>query len=627
MIPGPQTTISRYALAFASVCLAAAIRTVFEPWLTDRSPLLPFSIAILISGLFAGTGPGVFATVLSMIFGIGFFALTVGGPFTELLPHILLFLVLSASILYVAHANCQSHEKGVIARRALEQREQELRTVIDALPVGIWLTDQNGTVITTNRAVRTIWGGARYVGVEDYGQYKMWSSETGKLIEVPDYPGVRALSGETILNEVIEIEPFTGGRKDILISAMPLRIGDGPILGAVIVNEDITERRRALEELRNAKEQAEAANLAKDRFLAVLSHELRTPLTPVLMLAESLESHPGLPSTLRIDAAMMRRHVALEARLIDDLLDLTRIEKGKLHLERHLVDIHDILVSAVEMVRSEANAKEVKIGMEMRGYRRYINADRSRIKQVVLNLLGNALKFTQSGGSITVRAECRGDFVWVGISDTGIGIASESLTSIFDAFEQADATHRRFGGLGLGLAIAKSLLELHGGSIHANSPGVGRGAVFEFMLPAFEGPPQTASAPQPVHDESGTRLRILLVEDHEPTAFVLARLLRRRGHEVRMAASVREALAFDDQPIDLLVSDIGLPDGSGIDVIRHYRAAHSDFQAIALSGFGMDSDVENSLQAGFDRHLTKPVDFQTLQRAIAGLCDPMAQRG
>jgi PAS domain S-box-containing protein len=627
MMPGLQTTLSRYAFAFVAVGIASVFRAVFAEKLLDRSPLLPFLIAILMSGLFCGTGPGVFATAMSA--GIGFVLL---GYMEEvsagaMVSQWLLFLSLSGCILYVAHANCRSHERTVLARQALEQREEELKRVIEAMPVGIWIMDKDGRVASANEAVREIWGAVHYVDATGYKQYKSWHPDTGQPFAVEDYPASRALEGETILNEVVEIETFVGERREVLMSAVPLRIGTGPIFGAVVVNEDITDRRRALVELKKAKEQAEAASLAKDRFLAVLSHELRTPLTPALMLAESLETHPGLPPGLQTDAALMRHYISLEARLIDDLLDLTRTEKGKLHLDRHLVDLHEILRTALDMVRAEAKAKEITFVSEMRGLRRHINADRFRIKQVILNLLKNALKFTKPGGSITTKVENVGEFIRVSFTDTGIGLAPESLVSIFDAFEQSDAAHRQFGGLGLGLAIAKSLVELHGGSIHASSDGPGKGAVFEFMLPAFAAPPRKDLSPKSAPEENRPNLRIVLVEDHEPTAFVLARLLRRRGHDVHMAAKVSEAVAFSDQPLDLLISDIGLPDGTGLDVVRHYRASHSGFHAIALSGFGMDGDIENSLEAGFDRHLTKPVDFQTLQTAIAELCEPVSCKG
>ncbi|HWL51922.1 MAG TPA: ATP-binding protein [Chthoniobacteraceae bacterium] len=373
-------------------------------------------------------------------------------------------------------------------------------------------------------------------------------------------------------------------------------------------------------ELKNAKEQAEAANLAKDRFLAALSHELRTPLTPVLLLAESLESRPDLPDDLRKDASVIRRHVALEARLIDDLIDLTRIEKGKLHLERRVVNLHDILDIALSLMSKSAEAKGVALEFEPEARQSFIYADRPRIKQVILNLVSNAIKFTPAGGKITVVSRNKGDRVVLSVTDTGIGIPREALATIFNAFEQADASMRRYGGLGLGLAITRTIAELHGGRVRAESEGPGRGATFTVELPVSEAPEVAPAEAQKRPDLPHSNLRILLVEDHEPTAFVLSRLLKRRGHDVTVALNLEEAKTHDQQPIDLLVSDIGLPDGSGNDLVRHYRVAQNGgFKAIALSGFGMEADVERSMMAGFDRHMTKPVDFERLQTMVMEL--------
>ena len=267
------------------------------------------------------------------------------------------------------------------------------------------------------------------------------------------------------------------GPRSVLISAFPLSSNHGEgDRRALVVIEDITERQHAMEEIKRAKEEAEAASLAKDRFLAVLSHELRTPLTPVLMLAENMEKHAELPSSLRLDASMIRRYVSLEARLIDDLLDLTRIEKGKLHLEKNLVDFHEVIQSVVELLRLDAQNKEIGISINFRASRTGVMGDRARLKQVIWNLLGNALKFTPPGGGVAVSTEDQGDRLQVTIKDSGIGIPPQALSTIFEAFEQAVPEHRRFGGLGLGLAIARSLVELHGGEICAESEGVGRGS-------------------------------------------------------------------------------------------------------------------------------------------------------
>jgi len=374
-----------------------------------------------------------------------------------------------------------------------------------------------------------------------------------------------------------------------------------------------TELRKAIAELRLSKEKAEMASQAKDRFLAALSHELRTPLTPVLLAAEGLEARSGLSEEAHKEIALIRHHVRLEARLIDDLLDFTRFEKGKIHLEHQQVDLHEVLAAAIDLVRDEATRRNIRIVFHPDAPNPHVNGDRTRIKQVALNLLNNSLKFTPAGGNITATTRNTGEKVAVSVADTGIGIEPEALGRLFNAFENIGADQHRFGGIGLGLAIARKVVELHGGEIHAESAGPGKGALFTFALPICEQPAEPAAACDSSH------LRILLVEDHEPTAFILSRLLKRHGHAVRMAANRHEAFSLAGFPIDLLVSDIGLPDGSGIDVVRHYREVQKNFKAIALSGYGMETDVKRSLAAGFDRHVTKPIDFEALRHAIGEL--------
>jgi len=410
----------------------------------------------------------------------------------------------------------------------------------------------------------------------------------------------------------------------LVYRALLLSLASALILAAIhlwrqgqLHTRELQARKRELEkvigELRLSREKAEMASQAKDRFLAALSHELRTPLTPVLLATEGLEAQSGLSEDAHREIALIRHHIRLEARLIDDLLDFTRFEKGKIHLDHQPVDLHEVLQAAIGLVSDEARRKEIRIVSRPGAPSPCINGDRTRIKQVVLNLLNNALKFTPAHGVITATTRNTGDNVAVSVADTGIGIAREALGRLFNAFENVGADQHRFGGIGLGLAIARKVVELHGGEIHAESAGLGKGALFTFALPISEEPVAAA----PVQDHA--HLRILLVEDHEPTAFILSRLLKRHGHRVETAANRHEALALAGTPIDLLVSDIGLPDGSGIDVVRHYREVQEQFKAIALSGYGMDTDVQRSLAAGFDRHVTKPIDFETLRHAISDL--------
>jgi signal transduction histidine kinase/CheY-like chemotaxis protein len=387
--------------------------------------------------------------------------------------------------------------------------------------------------------------------------------------------------------------------------------------------------------LKLAHEETLAASRAKDDFLAALSHELRTPLNPVLLVASDAANNPQLPAGTRADFEMIRRNVELEARLIDDLLDLTRITRGKLLLDWQLLDAHHVLQEAMATVRMEAEKKEIRLAPVLHAGDHAVYGDSVRLQQVFWNVLKNAVKFTPEGGKITVKTFTQDERLFIQIIDTGIGMNSEELKRAFDAFSQGDHAEggaHRFGGLGLGLAISRMLVELHSGSIHASSEGRGQGATFLIQLPLARtvkndgALPSAKSAARILPAASSARtdaepLRILLVEDHEPTRTALTHLLARRRYEVAAAASLSEARAFaGKQKFDVLISDIGLPDGSGYDLMAELRERYG-LKGIALTGYGTEQDVARSQKSGFVAHLTKPVRMESLDSALATFLD------
>ncbi len=400
-----------------------------------------------------------------------------------------------------------------------------------------------------------------------------------------------------------------------LVRAEAMRDAEGKIVKWFGTNTDIHA-------LKLAQGEAERASRAKDNFLAALSHELRTPLTPVLMIAGSLRGDDRLPEDAREQLGVLERNIALEARLIDDLLDLTRISRGKLALRPQPCDAHSLIGLAVEIVRDDAQAKGITFQRDLAARHSGLLADPARFQQVIWNLLRNAVKFTPAGGTITIRTRDQAsDRLCIEVSDTGIGIQPEAVEKIFLPFDQGghEGDHR-FGGIGLGLAIAHAIVDLHDGTIVAESEGVGKGATFTVELPNAGDPPHGASDEpdgelDPAHPVA--KLSLLLVEDHEPTLRVLTRLLTRAGHRVVNAGTVANALAAAESgTFDLVISDLGLPDGTGVELMMQLRDRYH-LRGIALSGYGMEEDIARSRAAGFQTHLIKPVDFDQLRRAIA----------
>lgn len=363
-----------------------------------------------------------------------------------------------------------------------------------------------------------------------------------------------------------------------------------------------------------ARAESERANLAKDSFLAMLSHELRTPLTPVLTSVLALEQTNDLTDEVRASLQMIRRNVELEARLIDDLLDLTRISKGKVQLSIEEVDAHSLLQNALEICQADIDKKNLALCTDFAAKNVSLEADPARLQQIFWNLIKNAVKFTPEGGRIEIRTQNNDGQLQVQVSDNGMGIDAQMLPKIFNAFEQGD--RMQLGGLGLGLAISKALVETHSGKLIAESPGKNQGATFTATFRVAERHAGTSKNAIPTIPAERKSMRVLLVEDHEDTNRSLTQLLRRRGYHVQAAHSVESALAAAaHERFDVLVSDIGLPDGSGIDLMQKLKSDHQIF-GIALTGFGMEEDLRRSQEVGFNHHLVKPVDLNRLDALI-----------
>ncbi len=463
-------------------------------------------------------------------------------------------------------------------------------------------------------------------------------------IDACDDPAAFAVWAKELAEKGQILWESTGLRKDgrripIELNTSLFDLGGRPAMISIL--RDMTLRKRTEAALAAAKTAAEEASRAKDRLMATVSHELRTPLMPILMRLSMLQEDPQVPASLQKSITMMRQGIELETRLIDGLLDLTRLARGKLQLKPEFVDAHELLERALAMSAEEDDAMGPAIRRDLKATQHMVHVDPLRMQQVCWNIIKNAMHYTPLGGTLTLESDNTAEgMLELRFIDTGIGIDSEFLPRIFDAFERGpNMADVRPGGLGLGMAIAKTLMQQLGGSIAVASEGRGKGSTFTVRLPLASttaggegagsdggdgegagGQPARPASPLPdvpaPAPAAPAPLRILWVEDDPTTRKVLAHLLRTMGHNVQPTSTVQEAIAAaESQAFDLLLSDIGLPDGSGIDVMRWF-SQHRPIPGIAISGFGQDEDMQRSLVAGFAMHLVKPVPVSTLRRAI-----------
>ena len=406
-----------------------------------------------------------------------------------------------------------------------------------------------------------------------------------------------------------------GTKLPVHLTASLLPLQDQVVICLIVTDLSLQKRQ---EELRLAKEVAEEANLAKDNFLAALSHELRTPLTPALMALVLLERNQTLSDSVKEDISMIRANIELETRLIDDLLDLTRIVQGKLELNDEPLDVHALLLRAIDICRPDIEAKQQRLTLHIDAHCSKTTGDTVRIQQVMWNLIRNAVKFTPPGGSITISTQnVDEEKLRVCVEDSGIGFQSENAPKLFAAFEQNGRNiTRQFGGLGLGLTISRSIMLAHGGSIQAESAGPKKGATFTIELPLRKSAHTSFPASSPSVSSNGQVLRILLVENHDDTRMAIERLLRNLKHEVRSAGSAQEALELATQhEFDLVLSDLGLPDENGLELMSKLRDRFG-LRGIAVTGYGMKEDIERSREAGFVHHLIKPIDPNQLGELV-----------
>lgn len=521
------------------------------------------------------------------------------------------------------------HPDDVIAERGallrLEQAEEAareanatLRAVVEALPLGVIATDADGHVMRWNSAAQRIFG---------------WSEDevVGRTppIVPPDkedeFRGrlARILAGESEAGFETERVRKDGRRVAVSLSSAPLRATTGTVVSTLTICEDISERKRAEQEMARLYAEANRAARVKDEFLATLSHELRTPMNAMSVWVHLLRRGEVPADRVSYALEVIERNTKAQLRLIDDILDVSRIVSGKLRLRSNSVDLIKIAHTASELLRPAAADRKLSLVVSVPSGTIRVQGDAPRLQQVITNLLSNAVKFTAAGGRVELALDTVGDTAVIAVSDSGAGIAPEFLPHVFERFTQADSgPSRSHGGLGLGLAIVRHLVEAHRGAVSADSPGVGHGSTFRVTLPLAA----VAEAAEAIEESNGeervplTGIRVLVVDDDRDTRDLLHLLLAERGAVVHVAGSAAEASAlFDAERPGIVIADIGMPGEDGYMLLHRLRAIDPDvvFHAIAVSGYVSDDDRSRARAAGFQAHLAKPLDIPTLMRTIA----------
>jgi signal transduction histidine kinase/CheY-like chemotaxis protein len=513
----------------------------------------------------------------------------------------------------------QAERHALDAAHQAESERHLLDALLEAAPVGIAMVDAAGKVIRVNRGNQNLWGEALPLSetIDEYAEWKGWwadgSDRQGRRLEPREWALARALRGEEAPRDIVEIEPFgaPGVRKTIVNCGAPVRDDNGEITGAVVAQIDITEHVKAEEKLREADRR-------KDEFLAMLAHELRNPLAPISAAAELIEMVPLNAKRLKQTSQVISRQVRHMTGLVDDLLDVSRVTRGLVNLNKIDLDVKHIISDAIEQVRPIIEGKRHHLTVELAPEPAHVLGDRKRLVQILTNLLHNAAKYTPEGGTIHLQMETPDGHVRLCVLDTGIGIAPELQPRIFELFAQAERpADRSQGGLGIGLALVKSLVELHEGHVVCHSEGVGKGSQFIVTLPRLlehgtvtKERPDTRQLPK-----AAQKLRILVVDDNADAAQMLAMYLEAAGHQVLVEHGSKRALerARIDMP-DVCILDIGLPELNGNELARRLRAQKETAEAIliAVTGYGQEQDKQNAMDAGFDHHFVKPVETAKL---------------
>ncbi|MFW6093804.1 MAG: ATP-binding protein [Pseudomonadota bacterium] len=610
-----------YALALAALAAATLVRWLLDPVMGGQVPFLTYIVAVAYVGLFTGIVPAVLTGLASGIIAGWLFVDPRGGPELQSLEAgvaLILFYVSAATIIALAvtlrhrthrlEAAVGRIQRDMVERKraetALRESEARMQAILDNSPLVLYIKDREGRYLLANRSY-----------------LKLFKTSAEELLGLTDYDRFpKAVADEYRANDLRVIETgeprefeesgvFDGVTRNYVSTKFPLRDETG-IYAVCGISTDISDQKRQQQELMEIDRR-------KDEFLSMLAHELRNPLAPIVSAVELLRLETGSPEQRRRAVQVVSRQIAHLTRLVDDLLDIARINTGRIELRLEVVDMVELARQSADNVRPRFDERGVNFLCALGDEPLWVDADASRIVQVIDNLLDNAAKYTDRGGRVELRLERERDEGVLRVRDTGVGIRPGHLPRIFEMFEQAEVSlDRSNGGLGLGLHLVKRMVESHGGRVAAYSDGPGQGSEFSVRLPLVAAQPIAPA--QDARALAEAPLRVLIVEDNEDAARSMAALLEALGHEVRTAGNARAGFvtAEDFRP-RLVLIDLGLPEIDGYEVARRLRARYADaVRLVALTGYGQPEYRERSRRAGFDAHLVKPASVEDIRSVL-----------
>jgi PAS domain S-box-containing protein len=619
--------VDGYVVAVVATAAVGIVRFALADVVGEAATFLPFALAVMIAAWYGGWKPGLLATLLSALTSLYLFV----PPYSSLRivnvkegAGLAVFLINGFAVCWLCetlHAARRRLEAEQVTRRSSEERERarlqakeaELELVTETTPLILARCSRDLRYLFANRAAAALFGltpqqmiGRRIAEIMDERAFALIQPHIEQV-----------LRGEPVVYEA-QI-PYQGvGPRWVRVSYMPDRDRQGNVAGWVASITDITERKQAEEALREADRR-------KDEFLATLAHELRNPLAPIRNAIRILQLQGPPAPELQWARDVIERQMQQMTRLIDDLLDVSRITRNRLELRKELVELASVLHGAVETSRPLLDGSSHELSLSQPPEPVYIEADPTRLTQVFSNLLNNAAKYSEPKGRISLTAEYQGRDVVVSVRDHGIGIPPEMLPRVFDAFTQLDRSlERSRGGLGIGLTLVKQLVEMHGGSVEAHSDGVGRGSEFVVRLPTPTSQPVPGSpaTPDDALLKAPGRHRILIEDDTSDVAESMGVLLSMLGYETRTACDGLAGLAAaaEFRP-DAALLDIGMPRMNGYDLARRIREQPwgKEMVLIAVTGWGQEEDKQRSREAGFDHHLVKPLDPTALAKLLASM--------